>query len=67
MSGGKFQNSRAGTKKLLALKIAEMQFCVQVFSADLEFQELIHKECKLGVLYYVKTKGNFKIAFQKED
>ena len=34
-------------------KRQNLQFCVQVFSADTEFHELIRKEHKRGVLYIV--------------
>ncbi len=42
-------------------KPQNLQFCVQVFSADIEFQELIRDEHKLGVLelYCVMTIANF--------
>ncbi len=36
-----------------------LQFCVQVFSADVEFQEMIRKEHKLGVLYCAMTRASF--------
>ena len=37
-----------------------LQFCVQVFSDDTEFQKLIGKEHKLGVLYCALVKSLFK-------
>ena len=44
-----------------------LQFCVQVFSADIEFHESTHEERKPGILYCVMKEGNFKTALQKED
>ncbi len=46
-------------------KRKNLQFCVQVYSADIEFQELIREEHKLGVLYCGLTRANFETSFSK--
>ena len=49
-------------------KQQNLQFCVQVFSTDTEFGELIREEHKLGVLYCALTEVSLKkTLFQKED
>ena len=40
-------------------KRQNLQFCVQVFSADIGFHKLIRKEHRLGVIYCVLVKANF--------
>ena len=40
-------------------KRQNLQSCVQVFSADTEFHELIRKEHKRTALYCVLVKANF--------
>ena len=40
-------------------KRQNLQFCVQVFSTDTEFHDLICREHKLGVLYCVLVKTDF--------
>ena len=40
-------------------KPQNLQFCVQVFSTDTEFHDLICREHKLGVLYCVLVKTDF--------
>ncbi len=44
-------------------KPQNLQFCVQVFSADIDFQELIFEEHKLGVFFCVLTRANYEISF----
>ncbi len=46
-------------------KRKNLQFCVQVFSADIKFQELIREEHELDALYCVMTRANFEISFSK--
>ena len=52
-------------RALLSAK-PQLQFCAQVFSAGIEFQELTHEEHKLDVLYYTMIETNLKTPFQKE-
>ena len=47
-------------------KLQNLQFCVHVFFADVEFQEF-HKEHKLHVLFYTRTEVNLRTNFQKGD
>ncbi len=46
-------------------KSQNLQFCVQVFSTDIELQEMIREEHELGALYCVMTRANFEISFSK--
>ena len=43
------------------------QFCVQIFVADIEFQDMVHEGGKLSVLYCDVTKTELQKTFQKED
>ena len=47
-------------------KRQNLQFCVQVFSTDTEFQELTPKEHKLGVFYCALTEANLPNSLSKK-